>query len=151
MCAENKMDEIERLLRPGELTLSGFLGDDVRPLEEIIGADAQTLADLGLSNEDFAVRMERLTTEGKDLMERPKEVEHRYNIVVRDDRGPMPDPFGGAPKRKGDTILHDGVTGKDLRWNALTIAMIREHGFFSGRGSPYRLEPDLLAKALNLI
>lgn len=145
------MEEIERLLRPGELTLSGFLGDDPRPLEEIIQDDAASMADLGLSNEDLARRMEQITKEGRDLMERPVEVEQRYNVQVRDDRGPMPDPFGGAPRRKGDTIVKDHQTGTELRWNALTIAMVREHGFFSGRGSAYRLEPEALARVLGVV
>lgn len=151
MRSESKLEEIERLLRPGELTMSGFMGEDARTLEEIIGSDAQTLADIGLSNEDIALRMERITAEGADILERPKEIENRYSVQVRDDRGPMPDPFGGKPKHKGDTILSDHVSGKELRWNELTIAMIREHGFYSGRGSAYRLEPEVLANVLGLI
>lgn len=151
MSRDEKLDEIERLLRPGELTLSGFLGDDQRPLDKIIADDAAALADIGLSNEDIARRMEQITEEGRDLLERPLDVEDRYEVQVRDDRGPMPDPFGGAPRRKGDTVVKDYETGGEFRWNALTIAMIREHGFYSGRGSDYRLDPTRLAKALNLL
>ena len=151
MCADKKLDEIERLLRPGELTLSGFMGDDPRSLQEIIRDDEATLADIGLSNEDVARRLEQITREGRDLMERPVEVEQRYDVQVRDDRGPSSNPFGDAPSRKGDTVVKDHLTGGEFRWNALTISMIREHGFYSGRGSAYRLDPAGLAKSLGLI
>ncbi|NQT54365.1 hypothetical protein HQ576_20070, partial [bacterium] len=48
---------------------------------------------------------------------------------------------------KGDVELTtpDGAT---LRFTALSIHLIRAHGFYQGRGAPYRLEPTQLAELL---
>lgn len=144
------MKEIEKLLQAGELSMDGFMGTDTRSLQDIVDGDSRVLRELGLDCVKVADRLRELSAAGEDILERPKLVEDRYEISVRGDRGPMPDPFGGPPLRKGDTLLKDHKTGKELRWNELAIAMIRQHGFFSGQGSHYRLDPRELAEVLGL-
>ena len=141
-------NEIEKLLKPGELSIDGFLGKDDRDIDDIIAQDKKTFAELKITPQQAASRLEKLQLEGKDILEREKKIENRYAITVRDDRGPMPDPFGGKPLRKGDTILKDSKTGIILTWNALTIHMLKDYTFCSGIGSPYRLDPNNLKRVL---
>lgn len=142
------INNFEKLLEEGELSHDGFMGTDTRSYSEIINADSKTVAQLGLTNNQIAARLAELTEAGSDIYERDTEIENKFIVHVRSDRGPMPDPFGGSPLRKGDTILKDKTSGKEFIWNALTIRFIAEHGFFSGIGSQYRLEPKELAEYL---
>jgi hypothetical protein len=41
-------------------------------------------------------------------------------------------------------------TGEEIRWTALNIHMIKEHGFYEGKGSPFRIEPLDLIRVLEL-
>ena len=140
--------DIEKLLKPGELSLEGFLGNDTRSIDEIISADKAEFTRLQLSVASIISRLEELEEEGKDIMEREQSVEGRYSIKVRDDRGPMPNPTGGKALRKGDITLKDRCSGKSIRYNDLTILMLKEFCFCSGKGSDYRLEPQILKEIL---
>ena len=141
-------NEIEKLLTPGELSIDGFLGKDSRSIEEIIAEDKAEFAELGITIENVIMKLEELEEKGKDIMEREKTVLDRYTVKVRDDRGPMPNPTGGKPLRKGDITIKDTKSGKSLRYNDLTILMLKEFGFCSGTGSEYRLEPAILKEVL---
>ncbi len=140
--------EIERLLAPGELSIDGFLGSDTRSIDQIITQDKALMLELDLSFAAVASRLEALKEAGKDILERERELEGRYMVKVRDDRGPMPNPAGGKPLRKGDITLKDSKTGKSIRYNDLTIMMLRDFGFCSGNGSDYRLDPAELKAIL---
>ncbi len=140
--------EIEKLLEPGELSLDGFTGTDSRSIDEIITADRDEFKKLEITVAAIIKRLEELEEAGKDIMEREKSVEGRYTIKVRDDRGPMPNPTGGKPLRKGDITLKDNISGKSIRYNDLTILMLEKFGFCSGEGSEYRLDPQTLKEVL---
>lgn len=135
------LDCAQARMQPGEITLPGFLGDDDRKLADIIAHDAGDLAAHRVAAPAIADRLAELTAEGRHLMEEEVEVENRYRVTVRDDRGVLPSPFGDGRFEKGDTHLRDPRTDTDFRWNGLTLHMIRNHGFFGGRGSPYRIDP----------
>ena len=141
-------NEIEKLLTPGELSIDGFLGKDSRSIEEIIAEDKAKFTELGITIENVIMKLEELEEKGKDIMEREKTVLNRYTVKVRDDRGPMPNPTGGKPLRKGDITIKDAKSGKSLIYNDLTILMLKEFGFCSGIGSEYRLEPAILKEVL---
>ncbi len=141
-------NEIEKLLEPGELSLEGFLGTDTRNIEEIITSDTHAFEALSITPEEVATRLEELENLGRDIMEREQVVEERYTIKVRDDRGPMPNPTGGKALRKGDTTIKDSKSGKTIRYNELTVEMLRDFTFCSGTGSNYRLDPTDLKEIL---
>lgn len=144
------LDRVQKRMRPGVLTLHGFLGTDDRALADIIDQDAQRLHQHGISGAQIAERLQGLTEEGRDLMEQERTVEGRFRITVRDDRGLLPSPFGDGRFEKGDSVLIDAETGTGLLWNPLTLHMIREHGFFGGIGSHYRIDPDTAIRILGL-
>lgn len=145
-----ELDRIQARMQPGVMTLKGFLGNDDRKLSDIIAHDALSLAKVKMTNGLVADTLEKLTEKARDIMEIEKIIDGRYKITVRDDRGLIPSPWGDGLFGKGDSELIDMITGLRFRWNGLTIHMIRNHGFYNGRGSDYRIEPELFQKIVDL-
>lgn len=141
MKCEPKLLKAYEKMKPGVITLQGFLGNDTRELVAILQEDDYNVKKFGLSHEEIANLLEEITNKCKNIMEEEVEFEERYRVLVRDDRGLLPCPFGDGKFRKGDTELYDKNTGKKIRWNELSIHMIKEHGFYNGKGSCYRIEP----------
>jgi len=146
-----ELDAIQARMRPGVLTMSGFLGSDPRPLADILAEDGAAVAAAGLTHARIADRLEEITRLGTHLMEAEVLVEQRFRVTVRDDRGVIASPFGDGRFGKGDTEVVDPVTGRIFRWNGLTLHHIRTHGFYNGRGSEYRLEPRDLVEVFGLV
>ena len=144
-----EMDRIQEKMKPGVLTLKGFLGDDDRKLADIIAADKLALQTLGIDLPEFCEKLADLAERGRDLMEQEVMVDNRYLIKVRDDRGKIPSPWNDGLFEKGDVDMTDTRTGKKLKWNQLTLRLALAHGFLGGRGSEYRLEPEVLVEILS--
>lgn len=136
-------------MRPGVLTLKGFLGHDDRKLADILETDHQTIQRLNLDTARIAVCLQDLADRGSDLMEQEVLVDNRYLIKVRDDRGKIPSPWGDGLFEKGDVDLVDQKTGKTLKWNRLTLRLLEVHGFFGGYGSEYRIDPEAIVEILD--
>jgi hypothetical protein len=49
---------------------------------------------------------------------------------------------------KGQVTLKNKQNNLQVCWTPLNISMIRNHGFFEGKGAKHRLEPDILVKAI---
>ena len=145
-----ELDAVQERMRPGELTLTGFLGEDTRKLVDILQADEEAVHSRGVSHTQIAGRLKELTEAGRDIMEREVLVEDRFAVRVRDDRGLIPSPWGDGLFQKGDVEMTDRRGGRHFRWNELTLHMVRAHGFYSGRGSSYRLDPADLVDTLGL-
>jgi len=145
-----ELDRVQGKMQPGILTLKGFLGDDDRKLADIIAADTLTINQLGITAAQIAEKLEDLAQRGADLMEEEVTLDDRYKVRVRDDRGKIPSPWDDGLFEKGDIDLNDTVTGKQLKWNKLTLRLMSAHGFFGGRGSEYRIDPEVAKDVLNI-
>jgi len=139
---------IERMA-PGVLCRDGFLGTDPRPLEEILDADRSAVAALGTTHEALAERLQTVYDQARAALGRPVEIRPGLTAVFHEAMGRIPGPWpGDGVFPKGDVEVTDADTGRTLRFTALSIALIRAHGFYQGAGSPYRLAPDLVAEVL---
>ncbi len=136
---------IERLAS-SRFSGSGFMGDDRRSLEETLAADRHALERLGVSAATLVRRLraaDRLAREacGAPVVLCPGMEARHYEAMGR-----VPSPFhGDGMFPKGETRI-SWKDGRQLRVSALGIALIERHGFFQGRGSPYRIEPELAAE-----
>jgi len=138
---------------PGVITAQGFLGDDSRPPEEIIAEDEREFARLGLDFETVAAALEGLRTEGERGLGEPITAGN-FIIQTGDARGMLPCPWGDGLRhknavsvRQADQPVESCVEGEDmLVFSDLSIHLLRDHHFCQGRGSPFRLEPGLIAK-----
>ena len=137
--------------KPGKITKEGFLGDDKRHIHDIIEADEHVLARLGVSLDQIADRLQYFIEEGKKGLETPVELEGFISTVIWR-RGMLPSPFSD-PKRLYHKIVatvKNTKLQKELTYTQLNVHMIRDHGFFEGKGSVYRLEPEELVEFLEI-
>ena len=138
-------------LLPGALSAEGYLGTDPRSPAEIIQADLAAVIKLGLSHQELAAAMRRLTEAGKSGLGRRVIVDDHLAVTVTDAMGTIPCPFrDGYRASKQITLVEDLRTGLSASWSDLNIHMIEHHGFYEGQGSAFRIEPAGIASLLGL-
>jgi hypothetical protein len=146
-----EMNKVQQHMEPGSLSAEGFLGEDTRNLADILREDHKTVDDLGLTHSMIAERMAYFSEKGKMGLGKPVLVDALYEVVVEDYRGSISCPFSDdfhAGKRN-TTLRHLGKA-KEISWTELNIHMIKEHGFYEGKGAAFRLEPLEIAQILEL-
>ncbi|HPJ02981.1 MAG TPA: hypothetical protein PKU80_09100 [Candidatus Limiplasma sp.] len=147
-----ELAQIQANMMPGALSAHGFIGEDSRNLIDIIQSDLEALQQLGITQEALADKMQEITDIGAKGLGRPESMDEHFEIAVEDYKGEIPCPFKDKAKaNKRQTHVRRLDTGATIRWTDLNIHMIREHGFFEGYGSPYRLAPAELVKFLGMV
>ena len=142
MKREPRIQMIVERMGPGVLCKDGFLGGDGRPLEEILDADNSTVVGFGTTHEELAGKLEKIYQQARSQLGRSVEVGQGVRAVYREAKGKIPCPWGGCGTfAKGQVEFFDSGSGTRLVCTALGVHMIREHGFYGGRGSVYRIEP----------
>ena len=140
---------VQENLRAGILTRDGFMGDDPRAFTDVIREDAEALEAVGVTPEALADRMAEFTRAGLKAAGVPVAFEG-YEVVVEDYMGRIGCPFRDHRAPKRNTTATEPKERETMSWTDLSIHLIRRHGFFQGRGSPFRLEPAELARFLKL-
>ena len=145
------LDEVQRQMQPGVITLTGFLGSDRRSLEEILDEDENTVHRLGLSHRQIAERLGYFTERARAGLGTRVPVDDEYDVYIEEFRGGLPCPWGGRGMHE-KCIVHfrNRRTGEELKWSELTVHLIRDHGFYGGGGSTYRIDPATARRALGL-
>ena len=142
-------EKITAKMQPGVISLSGFLGSDERHYHEIIEEDEKTLATYGKTAEEIADRLDYFTKKSFDSFMGPVIIDDMYEVETEVYRGKLPCPFSHPGiYRKTVTTLTNTKTGVTIRWSGLNLHLVRQHHFFEGKGSVFRLEPDLLIKTI---
>ncbi len=138
----NPADELLRLdMEAGRLAGEGFLGTDERPVSEIIAADRALLASQDLGARELAQALRDLTRKGMEGQGQPVETGD-FAVTVEEYMGRIGCPFkDGFRAAKRNTRAVSRATGESLSWSDLALHLIEAHGFFQGKGSPWRLEP----------
>ncbi len=132
-------------MKPGVLSLEGFLGPDPRALEDILDADASELARLEATHAELAAALRRILERAREGLE--TDVPLGGGLVARYDErmGRIPCPFTECGTfQKGEVVLTYG-DGRVLRFSPLSVHLIARHSFYGGRGSRYRIEPREVA------
>ncbi len=133
---------VERDMQPGVITLDGFLGSDRRSLAEILDEDDNAVRRLGLTHGQIADRLEHFTQAAMKGLGMPVVVDEVYEVHVDSVRGVLPCPWRHAGVYpKSNAFLKNLETGETLAWTELSVHLIRAHGFYQGRGNPFRIEP----------
>ena len=141
--------KIRSRMMPGALTITGFLGNDERPLAEIIATDEQELKRLHRSVKEITDRMKYFSNASFDAYNNTVVIDDTYEVHTDTSKGTLTCPYGhGGLYRKYVTTLTNRKNNLTVRWNAMDIHLIEAHHFFEGKGSPYRLEPEILVKAI---
>ncbi len=145
------LEHAQRQMAPGVITREGFLGTDRRNLGDILDADAAAVQRLGLTHQAIAARMRNLREEGKRGLGLPVRVPPHFEVQVEAVRGKLPSPFGGRGVfGKTTTIVSNTRLAQQVQYSDLQIHLIGRHGFYQGRGSRYRTDPETLATVLEV-
>lgn len=132
-------------MQPGVLTSAGFLGDDSRPIVDIIAEDEATLQRVGLTFESLARRMHHLMNEGRKGLGEPTTVDDRWIVQVYEARGFLASPFEDGVFRKinAEVKLSEGgkPAGTAVLFSELSIHLVEKYHFLQGAGCPFRLDP----------
>jgi hypothetical protein len=151
MKQSKEMDNVQEQMRPGAITHHGFLGADTRKLGDIIEQDDAVVKRLGLTHEKIAERLLALRDEGKKGLGTAVTVSDTLEVRVDSARGKLPCPFlHKGLFKKTFTIVKNVETGKEITFTDMNIHLIGKHGFYEGLESPYRLEPEVLARELGI-
>jgi hypothetical protein len=142
-----QMQKLEAVLRSSKLVAGGFMGTDTRSLSEIIEADVSQLSRLDFTAKQIAARMQEITNIAKAALGNWVDLDDKRRARVDEAKGiivcPWPHP-GRFAKRV--TTIECTESGESIHWSDLNIHLIAEHGFFEGKGSNFRIEPDTLVK-----
>ena len=146
-------------MQPGAWFTHGFLLADTS-LTEVLRRDAQTLAEMGVTAQQVGQRLaELLEPAATSDWFRPHRSEG-YKVEIRRRRGFItcpwaPDEFEPcvvghlSPPTANHFQIRHGWRRR-LEGFELSVHLIRDHGFFGGPGSRFRIEPDQAATFLGL-
>lgn len=143
--------EVERRMQPGAWSTHGFLLKG-HSLAEVLANDARALAALGFSAELVGQRLSKLLESGakSDWFWPFRTGEHKVEIRRR--RGFITCPWALAefePCAVGqlsfptanEFLIQNRGSRQRLEGFELSIHLIRDHAFFGGKGSRFRIEP----------
>ena len=143
------MKKVAENMKPGVISLHGFMGNDKRNIEMLIEHDAAELERLGVSAEEIADKLEEIKNKALEGLGDYIGISDDYLAKADSVRGKLPCPFTHPGLyRKTLITVKEKEGGDELLFTELGIHLIREHGFFQGMGSPFRLEPSDLALLL---
>lgn len=138
--------EIYQNFQPGGISKEGFLGEDNRHIHDIIAADQKILRKLGLNCKLIGDRLQFFIDEGKKGLESSVDLGDFQSRILWQ-RGMLPCPFGEPGLHHKVIAEVTNIQNQDkIRFSQLSVHLIREHGFFEGKGSIFRLEPEILVQ-----
>jgi hypothetical protein len=146
-----ELRKAQQEMMPGVISLQGFIGTDKRDLAEILDDDDNTVKSLGLTHAEIAAKMRKFRELGEAGLGEFVRVQPHFEIRVGSVRGGLRCPFGDKGlTRKSNIEVVNLANGKSVTYTDLCIHLIEKHGFYQGKGSPFRLDPRALAETLEL-
>jgi len=138
-------------MQAGNISRNGFMDSDPRSPAEIIRVDEEELKKLNLTHQAIAGRMKFFRDRGKNGLDEFVPVAPHFEVSCEITRGFLPCPFGDpGMHRKTIVIVRNLRLKKEITFSDLNIHLIVAHGFYEGKGSPFRLEPVKLAQVLEI-
>lgn len=146
-----QMEKVQNNMQPGVITLEGFLGADKRNLIDILTEDDAEVKRMDLTHERIAETMVAFREKGKKGLGEFIHVDPHFDVKVDTVRGKLPSPFGGPGLYpKINTTVVNKRLDRTIWFSDLQIHLIRDHGFYEGKGSRFRLEPRDLIDILEI-
>jgi hypothetical protein len=140
-----------RRLESSRISAGGFLGSDPRPLDEIIATDQRALEKTGVGKDRLVTALHGVYATAKKALGGEVDVMEGVGATYYESMGRIPSPFrGDGVFEKGEAVVREHATGRQLVVTSLGIALIEKHDFFQGRGSRYRIDPVDVVSLLRL-
>lgn len=128
-----------------ELRRGNYLRGDERPLIRILQDDKAVVDHLGMDIQTITDKMKRLFEEGRKGLGDPVVVDETYEVTVLEYRGRVASPWRDQhAEPKAVVEARNLRTGQRLKFSPLSLYLIRNYGFFQGKGSPFRINPRSL-------
>lgn len=144
-----QIQRLEEVLRSSKLVSGGFMGSDTRSVLDIIDADLAELSRLAITAERIVVRMQKITDIAQGGLGNWVTIDENRQAVVEEAKGTLVCPWPHPGKfAKRVTTVKLNKSGQIIHWADLNIHLIAEHGFFEGRGSAFRIEPEKLIRVI---
>ena len=139
--------DLRHQLGPSQSSAEGYLGNDCRSPEAIVEEDKNELARLEVTAEKIAKALRESYVKAERAMGNPVRLSDTLTITYDEARGRIPSPFPGDGEfQKGQAKLSDESSGQTFLITPLSLHLIEKYGFFQGKGSAYRIEPDVAAR-----
>ena len=139
-------------MQPGVITSDGFLGDDNRPIVDIIAEDESKMEQLGLDFDETVQRMRRLMDKGREGLGEPVTADERWIVQVYEARGFLASPFEDGIYRKVNAQVSLAESGqaseKSILYSELSLHLMEKYHFLEGHGSSFRLDPHEIKEVL---
>ncbi len=146
-----EFDRIQEQMKPGVIALDGFLGNDKRKLIDIIASDNTKVRKLNRTHADIAAKMVHFKELGEAGLGEFITLDDHFEVKVESVRGLLPSPFGGPGMYgKINTTVVNKKLDRQIVYTDLHIHFIKDHAFYEGKGSPFRLEPEDLVEILEV-
>ena len=146
-----QLKQAQERMKPGVITRDGFLGTDIRNLIDILVEDEATVKRMSLTHQVIAGRMIELRDAGMRGLGDFISVEPHFEVRVDSVRVKLPCPFGDPGVfPKTNITVRNLAKGAEITYTDMHIHMVGSHGFYEGKGSPFRLDPKNLAEVLEI-
>jgi hypothetical protein len=142
--------QAELQMQPGVITADGFLGNDTRPLVDIIQADEEQATRLHMEWDRIAGHLREFYKAGREAQETTIEYLGKWYVKVDESRGILPCPFKDGLFHKHTVLITHKPSGKQLLFSELSLHLLEKHHFLQGRGSSFRMELSKLKAVLDL-
>ncbi len=142
------MRKAQENMFPGVITADGFLGEDKRPLQDIITEDEELMRYYKLDLDDTVQILKNLMEEGRNGLGEPITIDEKWLVQTTEARGHLACPFEDGIHRKITTEIKNIANGSSVMVSALSLHLMQKHHFLEGKGSSFRLEPEVLVKVL---
>ena len=141
--------KLEQMLKSSTIVAGGFMGTDTRDVNQIINADLTALGGFGVTLEQLAQRMRMITEKAKPGLGTWVKIDNNLRAMTIGAKGALTCPWPHPGRfNKTVTTAEQIDSGQKVTWSDLCIHLIEEHGFFQGKGSTFRLEPDKLIRVI---
>jgi hypothetical protein len=156
-----EIHELEARMRPGALSLVGFLGWD-ESLRDIMAADELAMQRIGVTFEALAAALESLIAAAINAHSDEVVIDSAYRVRIQPYLGFQICPWSPDPNRaqcEGRAVHYASLdwrvenlrTGQAMAGPGLIIHMMHDHHFSEGWESPYRVDPVALTRLLGLV
>jgi hypothetical protein len=142
-------------MRPRALSTAGFLGKDERLLD-VLAMDNRTVVDqLSLTHQELARHLEVLGALAVQLAaQQPQVIRYhgrRYRIRATLFRNVVQSPFHDRTRTNAEATVENLENSKKLSYSLLVPLMIERYGFYEGKGTRFRVDPQAILDVLDFI
>lgn len=148
---------LEELMRPRHLSGAGFLGPD-EALLDILAADNDTVLGAGLTHQQLADFLEYFEKARSYALSHvgvnPEHFEFRgklFEHTTLSSRGYQGSPFQDDTTTNTDHTLVSVENGLSINYSGLIPIMAGRYGFYEGKGTPYRVDPEDIMRISGLV